>query len=207
MINSTSSEFRERAWSALDGKLGQAALVMLIFAVIASVVSSISFGAGSILLLPMEFAFTVAFLIMVRGEKDPEVADLFNVYRDRFERTFLVELLMKIYTFLWSLLFVIPGIVKSYSYAMAPYLLQDHPEMSASQAIDESMRIMDGNKMNLFMLDLSFIGWWLLVLVTFGLAGLFVHPYTMVASAAFYEDLLDQEEERGAARGLDAGGV
>ena len=192
MINSTSSEFRERAWSALDGKLGQAALVMLIFAVIASVVSSISFGAGSILLLPMEFAFTVAFLLMVRGEKDPEVADLFNVYRDRFERTFLVELLMKIYTFLWSLLFVIPGIVKSYSYAMAPYLLQDHPEMTASQAIDESMRIMDGNKMNLFMLDLSFIGWWLLVLLTGGLLSFIVAPYQLTARAEFYRELIDE---------------
>ena len=193
MIYSTSSQFRERAWSALDGKMGQAVLVTLILLVIASAAGSFTFGALTILLLPMEYAFTIAFLRMIRGEKDPEAADLFTVYRDQFERSFMVELLVAVYTLLWSLLLIVPGIVKAYSYAMAPYLMQDHPEMSASQAIDESMRLMEGNKMNLFLLDLSFIGWWLLCCITFGLLTLVVLPYQQTARAEFYRELIDEK--------------
>lgn len=120
MDYSSSYQLRNRAWNALDGKLGQAALVTLIFFIISSAASSATFGALTILLLPMEYAFTVAFLRMIRGEKELEVADLFTVYRDQFERTFIVELLMNLYTLLWMLLLIVPGIVKAYSYALAP---------------------------------------------------------------------------------------
>lgn len=192
MDYSSSYQLRNRAWNALDGKLGQAALVTLIFVIISSAASSATFGALTILLLPMEYAFTVAFLRMIRGEKELEVADLFTVYRDQFERTFIVELLMNLYTLLWMLLLIVPGIVKAYSYALAPYLVQDHPEMSASQAIDESMRLMEGHKMRLFMLDLSFIGWWLLCCLTFGLLTFIVAPYQMTARAEFYRELMGE---------------
>ena len=192
MDYSSSYQLRNRAWNALDGKLGQAALVTLIFVIISSAASSATFGALTILLLPMEYAFTVAFLRMIRGEKELEVADLFTVYRDQFERTFIVELLMNLYTLLWMLLLIVPGIVKAYSYALAPYLVQDHPEMSASQAIDESMRLMEGHKMRLFMLDLSFIGWWLLCCLTFGLLTFIVAPYQLTARAEFYSELMGE---------------
>lgn len=192
MDYSSSYQLRNRAWNALDGKLGQAALVTLIFVIISSAASSATFGALTILLLPMEYAFTVAFLRMIRGEKELEVADLFTVYRDQFERTFIVELLMNLYTLLWMLLLIVPGIVKAYSYALAPYLVQDHPEMSASQAIDESMRLMEGHKMRLFMLDLSFIGWWLLCCLTFGLLTFIVAPYQLTARAEFYRELMGE---------------
>lgn len=192
MDYSSSYQLRNRAWNALDGKLGQAALVTLIFFIISSAASSATFGALTILLLPMQYAFTVAFLRMIRGEKELEVADLFTVYRDQFERTFIVELLMNLYTLLWMLLLIVPGIVKAYSYALAPYLVQDHPEMSASQAIDESMRLMEGHKMRLFMLDLSFIGWWLLCCLTFGLLTFIVAPYQMTARAEFYRELMGE---------------
>ncbi len=192
MDYSSSYQLRNRAWNALDGKLGQAALVTLIFVIISSAASSATFGALTILLLPMQYAFTVAFLRMIRGEKELEVADLFTVYRDQFERTFIVELLMNLYTLLWMLLLIVPGIVKAYSYALAPYLVQDHPEMSASQAIDESMRLMEGHKMRLFMLDLSFIGWWLLCCLTFGLLTFIVAPYQLTARAEFYRELMGE---------------
>ena len=192
MDYSSSYQLRNRAWNALDGKLGQAALVTLIFVIISSSASSATFGALTILLLPMQYAFTVAFLRMIRGEKELEVADLFTVYRDQFERTFIVELLMNLYTLLWMLLLIVPGIVKAYSYALAPYLVQDHPEMSASQAIDESMRLMEGHKMRLFMLDLSFIGWWLLCCLTFGLLTFIVAPYQLTARAEFYRELMGE---------------
>ncbi len=191
MIYSSSSEFRNRAWQAMESKWLQAALVMLVYVLIAMGASSCTWGALTILLLPMEYAFTVAFLRMVRGEKEMEVVDLFTVYKEQFERTFLVMLLMDIFIFLWTLLLIVPGIIKAYSYSMAPYILHDNPEMTASQAIDESMRLMEGNKMNLFMLDLSFIGWWLLVLLTGGLLAFVVAPYHLTARAEFYRELID----------------
>jgi hypothetical protein len=97
---------------------------------------------------------------------------------------------------LWSLLLVVPGIVAFYSYRLAFFLKADHPEWSARQVLAESRRMMEGHKWRLACLDASFIGWWLLVVVTFGLAVLFVNPYVSVTCAAFYEDLLDRSEDR-----------
>ena len=95
---------------------------------------------------------------------------------------------------LWSLLLIIPGFVAFYAYRLAFFLKVDHPEWSASKALAESRRMMHGHKWRLAWLDASFIGWWLLVVVTFGLATLFVTPYMGVTYAAFYEDMLDREE-------------
>ena len=95
---------------------------------------------------------------------------------------------------LWSLLLVVPGFVAFYAYRMAFFLKADHPEWSAWHVLAESKRMMDGHKWRLACLDASFIGWLLLVGMTFGLAGLFVNPYMGVTYAAFYEDLLDRSE-------------
>ena len=94
----------------------------------------------------------------------------------------------------WSLLLVVPGFVAFYAYRMAFFLKADHPEWSAWHVLAESKRMMDGHKWRLACLDASFIGWLLLVGMTFGLAGLFVNPYMGVTYAAFYEDLLDRSE-------------
>lgn len=96
---------------------------------------------------------------------------------------------------LWSLLLLVPGIVAFYAYRMAFFLKADHPEWTASKALAESRRMMDGHKWRLACLDASFIGWMLLVFATFGAAGLFVNPYMGVTFAAFYEELLDREEQ------------
>ena len=101
--------------------------------------------------------------------------------------------LVFIYTFLWSLLLIIPGVVKHYSYAMTPYILKEEPEMKNNAAIEKSMVMMDGNKMKLFLLDLSFIGWAILCLFTFGIGFFFLQPYMQASHAAFYEDLKAQQ--------------
>ena len=87
---------------------------------------------------------------------------------------------------MWTLLFVIPGIVKYYSYAMAPYIMIENPDMSASDVISESRRLMDGHKWELFVLDLSFIGWEFLTAITFGLVGIYLIPYYNETYAAYY---------------------
>lgn len=96
--------------------------------------------------------------------------------------------LRDIYTFLWCLLFVIPGVIKAYEYKMIPYLLSEDPSMSTEQAFEESKKLMTGNKWKAFVLDLSFILWDLASFFTCGIAGVFwVTPYKASTQAALYE--------------------
>ena len=109
-----------------------------------------------------------------------------NHYKNIAKTMFFRDL----YTILWTLLFIIPGIVKSYEYQMIPYLLAENPQMSKEQAFAESKRMMDGQKWNAFVLDLSFIGWHILSGITCGLLGIFyVQPYVDATHAALYETL------------------
>ena len=104
-------------------------------------------------------------------------------------KSFLIPFLVGIYTVLWTLLLIIPGIIKAYSYAMAPYVFKDNPEISCDDAIKESMRLMDGHKLQLFLLDLSFIGWVILASLTLGIGFLWLVPYWQTTRVHFYEDL------------------
>lgn len=95
-----------------------------------------------------------------------------------------------LFTVLWTLLFIIPGIVKFYEYQMIPYLLADNPQMTKEQAFEESKRMMQGQKWKAFVLDLSFIGWNILSALTLGILGIFyVQPYMDATHAALYEAL------------------
>ena len=100
--------------------------------------------------------------------------------------------LKALYTFLWSLLFLIPGIIKSYSYRMVPYILADNPNLGADEAITLSRQMMDGNKFSLFVLELSFLGWYLLGALALGIGILFVNPYYNATEAQLYLFLRDR---------------
>lgn len=101
-----------------------------------------------------------------------------------------VSFLMNLFTLLWSLLFIIPGIVKSYEYRMIPYLLAENPEIDRAEAFARSKEMMSGNKWRAFVLDLSFIGWGILSALTFGLLGLFyVNPYMFQTEAELFYTL------------------
>lgn len=103
-------------------------------------------------------------------------------------------LVKRIFILLWTLLFIIPGLIMSYAYEMTPYILNDNPDLGAKETLDRSREMMKGHKWELFVLDLSFIGWFLLSIVTFGIADIFyVHPYYTSTHAAFYEALKAQE--------------
>ena len=109
-----------------------------------------------------------------------------NNYKNITKTMFFRDL----FTVLWTLLFIIPGIVKSYEYQMIPYLLADHPQMTQEQAFEESKRMMQGQKWKAFVLDLSFIGWNILSALTLGILGIFyVQPYMDATHAALYEAL------------------
>ena len=103
------------------------------------------------------------------------------------------SVLYNVFLALWSMLFIIPGIVKYYSYSMTFYILRDNPDMLANDAITASRQMMNGHKLRLFCLHLSFIGWILLSVLTLGIGLLFVFPYMQTAQAAFYEDLRNRQ--------------
>lgn len=117
--------------------------------------------------------------------------DLFSQFNN-FGTGFAQKFLRSLYSFLWGLLFIIPGIIASYRYAMTPYILAENPEMTASQAIEQSKYMMDGHKGELFCLHLTFIGWDILAALTLNLGNLALNPYKNAAEAVFYRDLQDQ---------------
>lgn len=119
---------------------------------------------------------------------EPKLESLFQYFRN-WKTTAAAELLKSIYVFLWSLLFLIPGIIAAYSYAMTSYILADHPEMTASEAIAKSKEMMFGNRFRLFCLQFSFIGWAILCAFTLGIGNLWLTPYEQAATAAFYREI------------------
>ena len=136
------------------------------------------------------------FLLKQYDRKELQFSDLFSQF-ERFGTGFAQKFLRTLYTCLWALLLVIPGIVKGLSYAMTPFILEEHPEMTASEAIKASMRLMDGHKMDLFILGLTFIGWSLLACLTMGIGFLFLNPYMNAAYAAFYRSISGARQEAG----------
>jgi len=153
-----------------------------------------AFGLGSALGLAqfiiggtIELGFA-AYLLKQHNKAIFELRDLFSQF-DRFGQGFAQKFLRGLYVALWSLLFVIPGIVKSYAYAMTPFIMAENPDMSASDAIAASVELMDGHKGELFTLDLTFFGWSILAALSCNIGNLALNPYKNAARAAFYKDL------------------
>lgn len=190
------SELRAEARVALTDKWVMGAVTTLVFGAVSGAASYIPVVGSILVALPMMYGYSIVMLSVMRGG-EMNIGGLFDGFND-FGRVVGTKLLQAIYTFLWMLLLVIPGIIKSYSYAMTDFILKDEPLLANNAAIEKSMAMMDGNKMKLFVLDLSFIGWAILCLFTFGIGFLFLQPYVQSAHAAFYEDLKAQtvvEEE------------
>ncbi|MGN1373034.1 MAG: DUF975 family protein [Candidatus Coproplasma sp.] len=189
-------DFRVRAWNSLNGKWGTLVVITLIISLIQGVLSGLSvIGVGAIALLlvigPITLSIAIISLKVVRGYK-VDVGDTFIGFKN-FANAFLLSLVNEIFIALWSLLFIIPGIVKAYAYSMSHYILADNPNMDISQARKRSIELMDGNKWRLFCLDLSFIGWGILCILTCGILSFWVQPYRQCAYAAFYEEILREK--------------
>lgn len=129
-----------------------------------------------------------SFLLKQHDGEKAEFRDLFSKF-DQFGQGFLQAFLRGLYVALWSLLFIIPGIIKSYSYAMTPFIMAENPNLTASEAINLSKKMMDGHKGDLFWLGLTFIGWVLLSILTLNIGSIFLNPYVNAAYAAFYRQV------------------
>ncbi len=149
--------------------------------------SGISGLAVSILGGVIQLGYT-KYLLAQQDGKPLDFNILFSEF-DRFGTGFAQRFLRILYVALWSLLLVIPGIVKSYSYSMTTFILAEHPELTASEAIDRSKLMMEGHKMDLFILDLTFLGWMFLAALPASLGFVVLNPYTNAAHAAFYRQL------------------
>lgn len=213
----TRKELRAAARNELSGFWTMPVLATLVYFLIASICgvpralnaalphssAAIAFSSASMLvslfvLIPLAYGFTLCFLQFIRGSKEDTVERMFDGFKT-YGRAIGVQLLATIFILLWSVLLIIPGIIKSFAYAMTIYISKDHPELSANECIERSMDMMKGHKWDLFMLYLSFIGWFILCLFTMGIGFLWLIPYVNVTVSKFYEELKAQEEAEMAA--------
>ena len=194
------AELKAAAKQQISGKIGILFLITLIIALISGVASALLNkipGGGIIAAVIITPAFTLSLIrvyLNVIGGVQPKVADAFCGFDD-FWSAFKVTFLMGLFTYLWTLLFIIPGIVKSFSYSMAPYILAENKGKPALECINESKAMTNGYKMDLFVLYLSFIGWGLLVAITFGIAGIWVYPYASATMTNAYKWIKAQQGE------------
>lgn len=142
-----------------------------------------------LLFLPLTVGFANALKLLLSGNAELVDNAVSIGFKNKYWRNVLTMLWLQILVFLWSLLFVIPGLIKAFSYAMTPYILHDNPELSPTEAIHRSRMMMRGHKFDLFWLILSFIGWLLLCVLTVGIGFLWLLPYMETATAAFYEEV------------------
>ena len=156
---------------------------LIIFGTLLSIYALVCFIIGGTVQLGY-----AKFNLALIDHKDAQVSDLFSQFH-RFGDGFLLNLLTSIFIFLWSLLFVIPGIVAAFSYSMAPYILYENPGMRPNDARKASKELMRGNKWRLFCLELSFFGWALLSALTLGIGTFWLRPYEEAAQASFYRQI------------------
>jgi len=204
----TREEIKEAAREALSQQRGTGILIMLTLVAV-SIVSTIidlviSFSVGEGILY---WVVSIAGTFVIYVVSVNVVGEYIKIYKGEtaspgavisemgvnFGRKLGGMLLMSLYISLWSLLFIIPGIIKSFAYFFTPNILAEHPNVSASQAIDISKRITHGHKMEIFVFCFSFIGWLLLSILTLGiLAVVYVGPYFYTADAGLYLELKEK---------------
>lgn len=185
-------QFRMESKNALSGKWGLAVAVSFVFGLLFACSTATLLGSiilGGVLMVGNAIAFTQLFRT---GELKFE--NLFAGFStNNFTATIGLYVKTTLYTFFWSLLFFIPGIVKAYSYAMAPYILADNPELTGGEALTASREMMRGKKWRLFCLDFSFIGWEILSIFTLGILTLWITPWKAAAIADFYETVKTED--------------
>jgi uncharacterized membrane protein len=135
----------------------------------------------------------IVFILNLSRNKEAKFSDIFS-RANIFFKYLGLSLLVGLKTLLWTLLFVIPGIIAAFRYSMAAYIMADHPEVGIVEAIEKSKQMMKGHKMELFVLSLSFIGWLILALIPLGIGFLWLYPYMEVTIANFYNKLSEQPE-------------
>ncbi len=213
----TNQDYKNAALAALKGKwtpsvVATLVLVAIMFVVmILAIIADISANPDSDLMSPGAFLVMYGFLFLIyyplsmvgcynaykslfRNGDDKVTSNMFSYTFKGYPKALGLSILYMLFVFLWALLLYIPGIIKGLAYSMSPFILKDNPELSANQAINLSMKMMKGHKFDLFCLMLSFIGWGILAIFTFGIGYLWLAPYMSTTMVAFYEDVKAEYE-------------
>lgn len=191
----SNSQIRARAREILGNNLFSGSwlypvLVVIIVAAISGALSA-TFVGPMIVSGLLSVASARYFIGRVRGNIEPgQIESSIDGIRNNVLGSLLTGILYNVFVAIGSMIFVIPGIIFSYSFSMAFYIINDHPEMTAMEALRESRRLMNGHKMQYFILNLSFIGWMLLGSLCFGIGTLWATSYMSTANAVFYEELI-----------------
>ncbi len=213
----TNAQIRQETLSSMKGNWGSGMAVVVVYVLIAIVISCIATTLGEsfitgvdplskslseqsgrflsgvvniVLVYPMEFAAMMMFLAFIRGEQSLTVGGVFKAFNSKYYgKSVGVLWLAHFFTFLWTLLLIVPGIIKAMSYSLAPYILADNMDMTANQAIEKSMKMMKGHKIQLFLMMLGYFGFALLSILALGIPLLWLTPYYQAVMAKFYEEV------------------
>lgn len=186
-------ELKMAAKDQIKGNIGMYFVCMLIVSCISGAlgyIPKVGYILSFLFLSPMILAFARINLGMTNGEK-VEVKPLLESFND-FGKALLLNILVSVFICLWSILLVVPGIIKALSYSMSFYILAENPDMDAMEALEESKRIMEGHKWEFFVLLLSFILWDILGCITCGLAYIYVAPYKNATIADYYNKIKNE---------------
>ncbi len=183
-------EIKQRAKATFLNEYGISIGAYVLYVLIAAAASTITWGLGALLIAPPLMVGYSSFVLRIYKGENGDIGDMFANGFSNYGRNLGGMLWMELFVFLWSLLFMIPGIIKALAYSMTPFILADCPNVRATDAIKLSMRMTHGHKGGIFVMCLSFIGWWILSGLTFGILQiLFVGPYTSTSFAGLYVDL------------------
>ncbi len=188
----TRQELKQLAKEQIKGNIpilfGCCFIVMVISFIINKIPYEFLGLACTLIITPvLSFNLLVIFLNLTHNKK-AQFEDVFGNSK-LWLKVIILNLLMTIFITLWTLLLVIPGVIKAYSYSMAFYILFENPEMSALDALNASKQMMNGHKLEAFILSLSFIPWILLAAITVGIALIYVTPYMQATAANFYNNI------------------
>ena len=196
----TRTELKNEALATLRGKWTQPVLAALIVMLVSAftqggnqtksaVFVTLGFLVALLVACNLQFGFEVAMLRFRRGREDSVNEMLAAGFKEDYGRVLGISLLRVVFIFLWMLLLIVPGIIKAYAYSMTAYIAEDNPELGPKECIDQSKIMMQGHKMDLFLLDLSYIGWILLGFLSLGIGFLWISPWMEMAHIRFYEEL------------------
>jgi len=189
------AELKAISKQQIKGKIGMLFVVSLIIGVVStlaflvlSLIPIVGGVAAAIIVTPAFALSTYRVYLNVTKDVKPEASDAFSGFDDFFS-AFKVNFFVGLFTYLWSLLFIIPGIIKAISYSMSMYILAENKGKPALECIKESKEMTQGHKSELFVLGLSFIGWMLLGSLTLGIGYIWILPYMNTTYANAYKSL------------------
>lgn len=186
------SIIKGKAESALKGRWRDPVIAGIIFAVVMGL-GDRGKGRGIIQLIlggPITLGYIRYHLNFIRDEA-PRIENLLDGFK-RFKEAFILNFVRGLMIFLWALLLIVPGIIAAFRYSMSFYIMNDFPEMTAMEALNASKDLMENNKGRLFELIISFWGWFIIGICSFGIGFLWIGPYFRISLAFFYEKIREE---------------